>query len=126
MTSSSSTSTLVSEFLSTMDASAAQGSQGRKMMEKKLKVYLGGKGKLGIGTRVGGLFVGVGVGHQSQKKTGIGGGRGDGDGDGDGVSEALKRKDQVMRERGASRRRVSGGAPPSGGIGNGGGGGGGK
>src|ERR1700735_4102042 len=115
MTSSSSTSTLVSEFLSTMDASAAQGSQGRKMMEKKLKVYLGWKGKLGIGTRVGGLSDGVGVGHQSQKKTGIGGGGGDGDGDG--VSEALKRKDQVMRERGASRRRGRGGAPPSGAIG---------
>jgi DNA excision repair protein ERCC-4 len=95
------------------------------MMEKKLRVYLGWKGKLGIGTRVGGLSDGVGDGHQSQKKTGIGGGGG-GDGDGDGVSEALKRKDQVMRERGASRRRVRGGAPPSGGIGNGGGGGGGK
>jgi len=33
------------------------------------------------------------------------------DGAGDSVSEALKRKDQITRERGVSRRRVRGGAP---------------
>lgn len=31
--------------------------------------------------------------------------------DGSKTSEALKRKDQVIKERGASRRRVRGGAP---------------
>jgi len=50
------------------------------------------KGKLSTGTLIGGLSDGVG--HQKQTKTGIG----SGDGDRDGVSEALKRKDQVMRE----------------------------
>ena len=33
---------------------------------------------------------------------------------GDGVSKALKRKDQVTKERGVSRRRVRGGAPIAG------------
>jgi DNA excision repair protein ERCC-4 len=32
-------------------------------------------------------------------------------GDGEGISEALKRKDKVMADRAASRRRVKGGAP---------------
>ncbi|KIM73439.1 hypothetical protein PILCRDRAFT_829181, partial [Piloderma croceum F 1598] len=46
MTSSTSTSTLVSEFLSTMDVDAEEGIQGRTMMETKLRLYLEWKGEL--------------------------------------------------------------------------------
>ncbi|KIM71372.1 hypothetical protein PILCRDRAFT_830383 [Piloderma croceum F 1598] len=122
MTSSSSTSTLISEFLSTMDADAPQGTQGRTMMEKKLQLYLLWKGKLNGWKQEGKLpgpfgmsgttGEGEGTGYQKQKGLGSGGD------DGDGISEALKRKDQVMtlmRERGANRRRVRGGASASGG-----------
>jgi len=105
MTSSTSTSTLISEFLSTMDADAEQGTQGRTMMETKLRLYLGWKGKLSGRREEGQGVVGWPVknGETFQKEQG-----------GDGVSEALKRKDQVMKERGMCRRRVRGGAPTAG------------
>lgn len=68
---------------------------------------LEGKGPFGLPDKNGdALNTG---GYQKQK------GLGDGDGDGDGVSEALKKKDHVMKERGDSRRRVRGGAPAGGG-----------
>jgi DNA excision repair protein ERCC-4 len=77
------------------------------MMEKKLKLYLGWKGKLN-GKRNEQIGEGLGHGYQKQKDSVAG--------EGDGVSEALKRKDQAMKERGASRRRVRGGAPATGGA----------
>ena len=102
-----------------MDASAvpAPGSQGHTIVEKKLKVYLRWKGRLGVSTCVGGLSDGIGVGCQNQKKTGMG----NGSVDGDGVNEALMGKDQVMWERVTSWGEVRGGAPPWGGGRNGGG-----
>jgi len=87
-----------------MDADAEKGTQGRTMMETKLRLYLGWKGKLSGRREEGQGVVGlVKNGETFQKEQG-----------GDGVSEALKRKDQVMKERGASRRRVRGGAPTAG------------
>jgi DNA excision repair protein ERCC-4 len=98
-----------------MDADAPRGTQGRKMMERKLRKYLGWKGMLGgqkwEGLSSFGLSEGSGAGDGNQKKKGPGSGA---DGDGDRISEALKRKDQVMKERGASRRRVRGGAAAAG------------
>lgn len=47
MISSTRTLTLVSDFLASMDADAAPGTQGRAMMERKLRLYLWWKGKLG-------------------------------------------------------------------------------
>jgi len=82
-----------------MDLSAPDGAQGRTMMEKKLRLYLWWKGRLSARTLAG-----------KGPNKGFGGWSGDGDR----ISEALKRKDQVMRERGQSRRRVRGGAPASG------------
>ncbi|KZT71130.1 hypothetical protein DAEQUDRAFT_688077 [Daedalea quercina L-15889] len=106
MTSSTRTCEMVTEFLGTMDYDAPRGSQGRRMMEKKLRAYLWWKGELNKR-------------RQPQSKLGFAqsGFRRQGKDDGDvGVSEALKRKDREMRERQANRRRVRGGAPiqPSG------------
>ena len=79
-------------------------------------MYLGWKGKLGGQKGEGfssfGLSEGSGAGDGNRKQKSPGGGADDRDGDG--VSEALKRKDQVMKERGASRRRVRGGAAAAG------------
>src|SRR5882672_293941 len=88
MTSSTSTSTLILEFLSTMDADAERGTQGRTMMETKLRLYLEWKGKLSGRKEEGQGAVAWPAknGETFQKKQ-----------DGDGVSEALKRKDQVMK-----------------------------
>jgi DNA excision repair protein ERCC-4 len=101
-----------------MDASAPEGSRGRAMMEKKLRLYLWWKGKLSTRKLEGkGPF---GLPDKSGDALNTGGyqkQKGLRDGDGDGVSEALKKKDQVMKERGASRRRVRGGAPAGGGGG---------
>jgi DNA excision repair protein ERCC-4 len=110
MTSSTTTSTHISEFLSTLDVDAEQGAQGRTMMEKKLRLYLEWKGKLSRLKEEGqGAVVWPDKnGETFQKEQG-----------GDGISEALKRKDQVMKEKGACRRRVRGGAPTVGSAGGG-------
>lgn len=106
MTSSTRTSTLISEFLSSMDSKAEPGTQGRTMMERKLRLYLWWKGKLS-GQKAGGKFM-FGMPDNSHEGLNRGGGGG---GSTEGMSEAMKRKDQVVKERGASRRRVRGGAP---------------
>jgi DNA excision repair protein ERCC-4 len=75
------------------------------MMETKLRLYLEWKGKLSERKEEGQGAVAWPAknGETFQKKQ-----------DGGGVSEALKRKDQVMKERGTCRRRVRGGAPTAG------------
>ncbi|KIM83728.1 hypothetical protein PILCRDRAFT_97161 [Piloderma croceum F 1598] len=102
MTSSTTTSTHISEFLSTLDADAEQGTQGRTMMEKKLRLYLEWKAKLSRLKEEGqGAVVWPDKNGETFQK----------EQSGDGISEALKRKDQVMKEKGTCRRRVRGGAP---------------
>lgn len=79
-----------------MDADAPRGSQGRRMMEDKLSLYLWWKGKL--------------TERKAEGKGPIALPLGKAKGD-DGVSEALKRKDREKQDRAANRRRVRGGAP---------------
>lgn len=85
-----------------MDSSATAGSKGRKFMESRLRNYLFWKGKLG---------------NESKSKTNSGAGASSVSRDGAqsadaNISEALKRKDALRKERQGSRRRVRG-APPN-------------
>jgi len=99
MTSSLRTSTVVSEFLSSMDPDAPRGSRARKMMENKLKLYLWWKGKLSERKQ-------GGRGHFAMPD-----GRKDRNSVDNDISEALKKKDREKRERAANRRRLRGGVP---------------
>ena len=78
-----------------MNADAPRGSQGRRMMEDKLRLYLWWKGKLSERKAEGKGPIAL---PQGKSKD-------------DDVSEALKRKDREKQERAANRRRVRGGAP---------------
>lgn len=103
MCSSSRTCDVLRDYLSAIDPHAARGSQGRVMMERRLKLYLWWKGKLSENKRDGrGAFhmPGPQPAHSSTQ-----------DGASSGISEALRKKDEARRERNASRRRVRGGAP---------------
>ena len=97
MASSLHTCTLIQEYLAAMDADAPRGSQGRRMMEDKLRLYLWWKGKLSE--------------RKAEGKGPIALPKGKDKGETD-ISEALKRKDKEKMERAANRRRVRGGAPP--------------
>ncbi|OAX33888.1 hypothetical protein K503DRAFT_725243 [Rhizopogon vinicolor AM-OR11-026] len=100
MTSSPRSSTLVNEFLSEMDTTAAKGSRGRSMMERKLRRYLYWKGE---NTRHK---------HPRQLQPQLSAPQPQPSSQPDGeISEALKRKDKTRQERSANRRRVRGGAP---------------
>ena len=97
-----------------MDHDAPPGSKGRRMMLRKLRLYLWWKGQLSKRKQDGKSHFGL-PDHGSRST--------DGHermyGDGEEISEALKRKDKLVADRAASRRRVRGGAPataaPSGG-----------
>ena len=97
MASSLHTCTLIKDFLGTMDADAPRGSQGRRMMEDKLRLYLWWKGKLSE--------------RKAEGRSPIALPKGRDQNDNNEVSEALKRKDKERQERSANRRRVRGGAP---------------
>ncbi|KAF8168566.1 hypothetical protein B0H34DRAFT_646899 [Crassisporium funariophilum] len=109
MTSSTRTCSLLTEFLSTMDHQASPGSRGRKMMMRKLRLYLWWKGKLSE-RREGGKLPRFAMPDTNKRaKDGF-------DktyGDADSISDALKKKDKEKAERTQSRRRLRGGAPPS-------------
>ncbi|KAI0628176.1 hypothetical protein C8Q77DRAFT_1203995 [Trametes polyzona] len=105
MASSLHTCTLIKDFLSTMDADAPRGSQGRRMMEDKLRLYLWWKGKLSERRAEGRAPFAMPKGKDASAS-----GPGSGQGADDGVSEALKRKDKERQERAMNRRRIRGGA----------------
>lgn len=70
-------------------------------MERKLRLYLWWKGKLGERKKEGkGPF------WMPDKSADTLGG-----GEGGGVTEAMRKKDATMKDRGASRRRLRGGTP---------------
>ena len=83
-----------------MNPDAEPGSQGRKLMEDKLREYLARQAMKKDMKKSAGQ-VGSGNGTPTSSETG---------GSGE-VSEALKRKDREREARAASRRRVRGGAP---------------
>lgn len=102
MTSSTREASILSDFLSGMDADAPPGTQGRKMMIRKLYSYLAWKGKLNFQQRNDGRGNGIAFAvptFERQKFTPL--------------SEALKKKDKEKAERSAGRRRVRGGAAAS-------------
>lgn len=119
MTSSLRNSQSLSEFLSEMDPDMPPGTQGKKMMEEKLRMYLWWKAKVterkqerkGPSTMTT-RGTGRGNNHSDSVASGSGSGSGRGTAVGDGeLSEALKKKDRERQARAASRRRVRGGAP---------------
>ncbi|KAI0644351.1 hypothetical protein C8Q79DRAFT_141818 [Trametes meyenii] len=104
MASSLHTCTLIKDFLSTMKADAPRGSQGRRMMEDKLRLYLWWKGKLSErrAEGKGPIALPKGKDHSAPAPPRP---------QDEAISEALKRKDRERQARAANRRRVRGGAP---------------
>jgi DNA excision repair protein ERCC-4 len=107
MTSSARTSTLLSDYLNNLDSSAPPGQQGRKLLERKLKLYLWWKRKLAEDKQEGGR----GFAMPSRNKDFEISAPNSSSAASGGLSEALKRKDQQAKERQASRRRTRGGGP---------------
>lgn len=92
-----------------MDPEAAPGTQGRKMMEDKLRLFLWWKAKLGerkpdskSGADSAGFKGGPGPAFRGNGSAAAGEVE---------LSEALKKKDRERQARTANRRRVRGGAP---------------
>ncbi|KAH9846206.1 hypothetical protein C2E23DRAFT_853988 [Lenzites betulinus] len=106
MASSLQTCTIIKDFLSTLKADAPRGSQGRRMMEDKLRLYLWWKGKLSERRADGKGPIALPQG-KDKSATAPGASRQANDD----VSEALKRKDRERQDRAMNRRRVRGGAP---------------
>ncbi|KAF9441286.1 hypothetical protein P691DRAFT_684433 [Macrolepiota fuliginosa MF-IS2] len=102
MTSSTRSCDLIQEFLDNMDPEAESGKKGVQMMRKRLRGYLGWRGRLG----------GLGQDSTASASTSRKGKAREKE---DYVSEALKKKDREKAEKAASRRRVRGGAPSGGG-----------
>ncbi|KAI0300476.1 hypothetical protein B0F90DRAFT_1810368 [Multifurca ochricompacta] len=96
MTASTQTSSLLSEYLASMDMDAPVGQRGRRMLEDKLRRYLYWKARLS--TRPA---------ESSSQPAPI---REDPQGTNE-LNPALRKKDRDRAERTASRRRVRGGAP---------------
>ncbi|KIM47303.1 hypothetical protein M413DRAFT_440752 [Hebeloma cylindrosporum] len=93
MTSSTQTCTLLTEFLSELDATAPEGARGRKMMLRKLRLYLWWKGQMNERKQSGKSPFPMPAEEDP------------------GISEALKKKDKEKAAKAQSRRRVRGGAP---------------
>ncbi|KAH9177541.1 hypothetical protein EDB89DRAFT_1933182 [Lactarius sanguifluus] len=96
MTSSAQTSSLLSEYLASMDPDAPSGRRGRRMLENKLRLHLFWKARLSARSNEG----------RSRSTNTSQGPR-----DVDELNPALRKKDRDRAERGATRRRVRGGAP---------------
>jgi DNA excision repair protein ERCC-4 len=96
MTSSTQTSSLLSEYLASMDTEALPGQRSRKMLENKLRSYLYRKARLSARS------------DESQPPSAKNRQSTPGD---DELNPALRKKDRDRAERAASRRRVRGGAP---------------
>jgi DNA excision repair protein ERCC-4 len=113
LTSSPRTAGLISEFLCRMDPSAPQGQRAYKMLERRLRLYLWWKAKLGQREKMAkeakaqgrAAPAGSGAFHMPQQPKDFDRGKKDG------LSEALKKKDAQAREKAASRRRMRGAAP---------------
>ncbi|EAU93561.2 hypothetical protein CC1G_02791 [Coprinopsis cinerea okayama7 len=105
MTSSTRTSQLLTEFLSSADLDAPKGQKGREMMMQKLRVYLWWKNQKAKEKNEE-KSKGSGSGYRSPAASSSSTTQRD-----KGISEALQRKDKEKAERNQSRRRVRGGAP---------------
>jgi DNA excision repair protein ERCC-4 len=97
MTSSTQTSSLLSEYLASMDVDALPGQRGRQMLEGKLRRYLYWKARLAARPAEGQPSSATTTNRQSPP-------------DDDEINPALRKKDRDRAERAASRRRVRGGA----------------
>ena len=96
MASSAQTSSLLSEYLASMDPDAPSGQRGRQMLENKLRRYLYWKARLSARSAA----------NQPPSAESRPSAPGD-----DELNAALRKKDRERAERSASRRRVRGGAP---------------
>ncbi|KDQ65067.1 hypothetical protein JAAARDRAFT_43863 [Jaapia argillacea MUCL 33604] len=107
MTSSSRTSNLVSEYLSTMDPDSPPGRKAHSMMSAKLQLYLWWKSKLSERKADGKTVFAM---PQGNNMLGGNGFPGLNEEESEEISEALKKKDKDKKERAGSRRRVRGGS----------------
>ncbi|KAI0002433.1 hypothetical protein BJV74DRAFT_599304 [Russula compacta] len=96
MTSSTQTSSLLSEYLASMDLDALSGQRCRQMMEDKLRLYLYRKARLSV--------------RLAESQPPLAANRQSSPGDEE-LNPALRKKDRDRAERAASRRRVRGGTP---------------
>lgn len=109
MCSSPRTCELLSEYLRMLDRRRDKAEWGRRMMERRLRSYLSWKGKLNAnrkedhGASQTSRSAEVGAGDKASGPAGVN----------DGISEALKKKDALRKERNLNRRRIRGGAPGS-------------
>ena len=101
MTSSAQTSSLLSDYLASIDSDAPSGRRGWRMLENKLRSYLYWKARFSARSNEG-----------RSRSTHIGQDR---HGEEE-LNPALKKKDRDRAERGVSRRRVRGGAPATVGV----------
>ena len=92
MTASERTAGLVSDFLARMDARAPFGQRAHKRLERRLKLYLWWKAKLAQREQAGRRAFAMPERPKDFARK-------------DGVSDALRKKDEQLRERAASRRR---------------------
>jgi DNA excision repair protein ERCC-4 len=107
MTSSTRSCDLIQDFLDTMDPDAESGRKGRVMMRRRLKGYLGWRGRLNAnGANNPATTNQAGSAGMTSRK---------GKEKESNVNEALRKKDREKAEKSASRRRMRGGAPSTGG-----------
>lgn len=114
MCSSQRTCDALSEYLATMDRSAPPHERGKKMMERRLRLYLWWKGKLSANAKEGKAPFPMPQPKNDDDRTSAGGGGGGALAQE--LSEALRRKDAARKEKALSRRRMRGGAAGSAGA----------
>lgn len=99
MVSSTRTAELLADYLSSLDRRRPKAEWGRRMMERRLRMYLWWKARLSEGKR---FHMPSGDRDRNKEREGS-----------DNISDALKKKDALRTQRAASRRRVRGGGPSS-------------
>lgn len=97
MVSSTRTAELLADYLSSLDRRRPKAEWGRRMMERRLRMYLWWKARLSEGKR---FHMPSGDRDRNKEREGS-----------DNISDALKKKDALRTQRAASRRRVRGGGP---------------
>ncbi|KAI5116627.1 hypothetical protein M0805_009613 [Coniferiporia weirii] len=105
---------VLSDYLGSLDRRSPREKWGRRMMERRLRLYLWWKARLNANRKEGvetSKMPGLGNEEVSLASRALGADGNVVPGVQKGLSEALKRKDALMREKSMSRRRVRGGAP---------------
>lgn len=105
MVSSTRTAELLADYLSSLDRRRPKGEWGRRMMERRLRMYLWWKARLSEGKQF--RMPSSGQDGIEERE------REDRRKETEKMSDALRKKDALRTQRAASRRRIRGGGPPS-------------